>query len=365
MNFNKLKPYYLKKSVVLNKNKWILLAIVVVCVGLYWYSKKNKEDYYNSGLRLHDWGGSIPPDGTVKITELSEHTKVFLENIFRLRDLVGSVAKDNEQLDDINKCKLTRNGESLDTLEEYKKTIIEFKPGGVSESGAPGNGKDVWGFKINESRATQIPCNKLYNLETTEYAIQLQIKDLKEQDDLEYINEIIYEEVIIYLGNSECVPSNDFLNKIWSNNGENLKKVISETFPGIKYQTETYLGNDNKTYITKDIIYCEKKPVTSKDNEDLSKTNSLRKCMFAGFYMNPPDDTLVFPLIQYSFLGRTNKSQEYKTYKDNFDSTIKLDKDGKYNKTSGLKEGLTTHKYTSEKILKWIACIRKTNSALC
>lgn len=44
MNFNKLKTLLPKKSV-LNKNKWLLLAIVVVCVGLYWYSRKNKENF--------------------------------------------------------------------------------------------------------------------------------------------------------------------------------------------------------------------------------------------------------------------------------------------------------------------------------
>ena len=44
MNFNKLKKLLPKKSV-LNNNKWLLFAIVVVCIGLYWYSRKNKENF--------------------------------------------------------------------------------------------------------------------------------------------------------------------------------------------------------------------------------------------------------------------------------------------------------------------------------
>jgi len=162
---------------------------------------------------------------------------------------------------------------------------------------------------------------------------------MQDASSIEYINEIIHEEVIIYLGNPKCIPSQDFYNNRWSENGENLKQVISDTFPGIKYQTETYLGNDGQTEITKDIVRCEKNPVTGDDNEDFSETRSLMKCKIAGFYRDPPDDTLVFPLIQYSFLGKTNKpgNGDYKLYKDNFDPTIKLDQDGKYNKTGGLK----------------------------
>ena len=44
MNFNKLRKLLPKKSV-LNNNKWLLFAIVVVCIGLYWYSRKNKENF--------------------------------------------------------------------------------------------------------------------------------------------------------------------------------------------------------------------------------------------------------------------------------------------------------------------------------
>ena len=49
-----LKNIFPKKSV-LNKNKWLLLAIVVlVCVGLYWYSRKNRENFKKSTIGGYD-----------------------------------------------------------------------------------------------------------------------------------------------------------------------------------------------------------------------------------------------------------------------------------------------------------------------
>jgi len=375
MNLNIFKGIIPNKSI-LNKNKWLLLVIVVlVYLGFYWYFKKSQENYYNSGLKLADWGGDYPSAGDVKIEDLSNDNKKLLKLNCQIRDLVGIISKANEKLADNMKCKLTRKGESVDTLEEYKKGIIEYNPGSGRRA--------VWGFKTNESRPKEddngkdIPsCDDVWNstvlfeLNQIEEFIHLQLKSMgivtQDASSIEYINEIIHEEVILYLGafslgkNSNCVPSQDFYNNIWNYNMENLKQVISDTFPGIKYQTETYLDNGGYRVIQKDVVRCEKNPVTGDDNEDLSATPSIEKCKIAGFYRDPPDDTLVFPLIQYSFLGKTNKSGngDYKLYKDNFDPTIKLDQDGNYNKINGLKEDQTTYKYTSEKIIMWIRNIR-------
>jgi hypothetical protein len=60
MKFNlKMFRNVLPKKSVLKKNKWVLVILaLVILVGLYWYSKKSQENYYNSMAAGPPWEGT-------------------------------------------------------------------------------------------------------------------------------------------------------------------------------------------------------------------------------------------------------------------------------------------------------------------
>ena len=181
-----------------------------------------------------------------------------------------------------------------------------------------------------------------------------------EGNDTEYITNIINEQVRVYVGNTDGESSEEFINKLWSDtvgantNGENLRELISDKYPGIELITAEYTFDDKS--ITEGIVICEK---NKGNGEDLSDTPNKEKCKFAGFYSDNVDTSLRFPLIQYSFLGKTNKNDGvYKLYTFNFDPTKKYRE--QIEDESKDSTGNIATVYTSEKILDWLAYLRIT-----
>ena len=96
MKFNlKMFRNVLPKKSVIKKNKWVLVILaLVILIGLYWYSKKSQENYYNSkgegawgGPKTlkKDSNGILPP---VRVDNLSETEQ---ENLFRFANQISGI----------------------------------------------------------------------------------------------------------------------------------------------------------------------------------------------------------------------------------------------------------------------------------
>ena len=374
---------------ILNKNKWLLLAIVVVCVGLYWYSRKNKENYYNTEYVNN---GDTPerleqPWTKGSGLETSRNNWGYNTKIFRffpyiigIRDAFYKVAKENgDQTIDKNKpdknglfCYVTKYKESGPGVPDTP-TIISGLNSKVDYTEVDMSQKDIdptiiW--KIVKPTDTERPagtsCNDLFKGRFVQNQTEIN-NELKriytEGNDQEYITNIINEQVRVYVGSTDCESSEEFIDKIWSDtvgtntNGDNLRELISDKYPGIELITAKYTF-DNIS-ITEDIVICEK---NKGKGEDLSGTPNKEKCKLAGFYSDNVDTSLRFPLIQYSFLGKTNKNDGvYKLYTFNFDPTKKYGRHTE-DESKDISGNIATV-YTSEKILDWLDYLRMTGGS--
>ena len=405
MKFNlKMFINVLPKKSVLKKNKWVLVILaLVILIGLYWYSKKSQENYYNS-MAEGAWGGNKKikqsPEGLKRLDTLSEEEQTnllrFANHISGIRDTfykvekenrVGGAKETNGKYCFIERKKGTTSmGEGVTNLNDYG-TFID-----INQKDTPA--ASIWTLVNNggelgpERPATDgdpptalSGCSDLYSELFTEHQREIKKELLAVQSLLddgaepEYIDEIIHEQVTLYLGHTGCQHSNDFLNKIWTdtaytnaNNkeveGENLRKQIIEKFPGIELDETTLNKIDGSSSDTKDIIRCEHTPGPDV-GEDLSATTNLDICKLAGFYADPKDEQLYFPLIQYSFLGKTNKdrdsagvyTEDYTRYTVNFDPTKKLGTGGEM-VDEDVVDGVKKTVYTSQKILDWLSNLR-------
>ena len=414
MKFNlKMFRNVLPKKSVLKKNKWVLVILaLVILVGLYWYSKKSQENYYNSkgNNAPPSWGGPttlkkdlagnvLPPE---RLDEKDEQEKTdllrFANHISGIRDVFYKVQNKNsegrgpESTDmycTIERKKGTSTiGEGVINLNDYG-TFIDLNQKDTLASSI-WTGTNGVNQEVIMSGDCQEEYKNLFTNHQTEINTELQIVDaqinqagIADDEEPVYIDEIIHEQVTLYLGNTGCNASTNFLNKIWTNTsytnanndpvkGENLRQEIIKKFPGIELDETTRnridVENVGPSPVSKDIIRCEH---TSGDAEggDLSATTNLEICKLAGFYAVPTDKKLSFPLIQYSFLGKTNKDRDnsevgYTRYTSNFDPTKKLVPDDDNNDDNGKKmvddkvDGVTKPVYTSQKIIDWLSDLR-------
>jgi len=413
MKFNlKMFRNVLPKKSVLKKNKWVLVILaLVILVGLYWYSKKSQENYYNSRaegpwegkktLKKDLAGNVLPP---VRVDKLSEDEQTnllrFATHISGIRDVFYKVQNKNSDGEGSEStdmyCSIERKkgrvGPSsiVTDINEYG-TFIDLNqqdtPATSIWTGINGANQDT-----NTSGDCQTEYSALFTNHQTEIntelgTVQAQINQAQtdpSSEDPVYIDEIIHEQVTLYLGDTECNASNNFVTKIWTNEdykngeenvkGENLRQTIQNEFPGIEFDEarvrerpalvkppSPYAPPDGM--MAEDIIRCEH---IVAGEEDRSATDNLEICQLAGFYTEPKDDKLGFPLIQYSFLGRTNKDrgstdEGYTRYTVNFDPTKKLVTDG----VNGKKmvdevdeDGVKKTVYTSQKIIDWLSDLR-------
>lgn len=405
MKFNlKMFRNNLPKKSVLKKNKWVLFILaLVILIGLYWYSKKSQENYYNSRGE-GPWGGSknlkrgidgkdLPP---VRVDTLSEEEQTnllrFANQISGIRDAFYKIEKENsvEGGPSINgkycfierKKGTTSIGEGVQNLNDYgsfiDSTQIVLEPSSIWT--LVNNGGDLG----PERPATEPGCSDLYSTSFDTYQQEIinqltivENETLAGDPEPEYINEMIHEQVTLYLGHTECEASTNFLNKIWNDtsytnanneevNGENLRQEIIKKFPGIELditpRDNIQTDISKQSAFSQDIIRCEKTPTPGvAEGEDLSATANLGICKLAGFYADTPDKSLSFPLIQYSFLGRTNKDDTedgYTRYTVNFDPTKKLDTTSKKMVDEDAEGGVPKTVYTSKKIIDWLSDLR-------
>jgi len=391
MKFNlKMFINVLPKKSVLKKNKWVLVILaLVILIGLYWYSKKSQENYYNSKGE-GAWGGSktlkkgsdgnfLPP---VRVETEQATLFRFSTQISGIRDAFYKVEKKNSEgggptstdmFCTINRLDGTGVEAEVTDLNDYG-TFIDIKQKDTTASiiwtGINGAKQDI---------QTKGDCQDEYSPEFTTHQQEIN-KELLKVDlqikgnggaEPEYINEIVHEEVTLYLGNTNCPHSNDFLTKIWTDTdytnegvdakGENLRQQIIDKLPGIELDETQSRPALVKTGVyaavngmPQDIIRCEH---TDDDGDDLSDTLNKEICKLAGFYGD--DKTLSFPLIQYSFLGKTNKdgtTDGYTRYTANFDPTKKVQGKEMVDEESDGDGPKTV--FTSAKIIAWLSNLR-------
>lgn len=387
MKFNlKIFQNVLPKKSVLKSKKWVLLIMMlVVLFGLYWYSKKSHENYYNTEyVNTGDTPKRLTQPWTIGAgletsrDKWGADTKLFrfFPHIIGIRDAYYKVEKLNgDQTIDKNKpeknalyCYVTKF--KSDREDGDYDTHIIFRGFNEDDTAADMIQKDIdpatiWKIKkpTDIVRPAGPSCDDLFqeSFVQNQKLINNELQKIfTEGKDQEYITNIINEQVRVYVGNNDCESSEEFINKIWSDTvgtntiGDNLRELISDKYPGIELITAKYTF-DNIS-ITEDIVVCEK---NKGKGEDLSDTPNKEKCKLAGFYSDNVDTSLRFPLIQYSFLAKTNKNDGvYKLYTFNFDPTKKY-RQNREDESKDISGNIATV-YTSEKILDWLKYLRTT-----
>ena len=324
MNFNKLRKLLPKKSV-LNKNKWLILAIVVVvCVGLYWYSRKNKENFqrYAAGY-------------TYLTTDNVELNRALYENV---------------QVMDISELKNPK----ADVLITYSRAIRNIYLNGL-KAGCTLNQRYREGVAGVESDVTKDAINKtdFYdfflgeksdNPDNNAYVVG--DEDMFEEDTAKcsgynkefkdevgesggYFTNAMNETVTVFVAGG-CVASDDFLTKIWT---KTLTDYLLEKYPTVSLNVEK----------------CED---LKEGTDGRKKEDSM--CNLSGLFSTTDKvSTLAYPLIQYSFLVQTKNlgknlgEDKYAIIQNNFDPTKR------YDSTVNFEEG-SKIKYSATKIKAWL-----------
>jgi len=351
MNFNKLKKLLPKKSV-LNKNKWLILAIVLcVCVGLYWYSKKNKENFekYNAGYTY------LTTDNNVELN------RALYNNVEDISELKNSNADDLIKYSrDIRKIYL--NGlKAKCTLNQRYIEGMTGEAGDVTKDAI--NKKDFYNFFLGEkiddvaTNAHVLGDEKMFKEDSDEcigYNNVFKEKvgtsgkkynDAKSELDgknnesaafsaTDYFTNAMNETVTVFVAEG-CVASNDFLDDIWT---KELKEDLLEKHPTVSLNVEK----------------CE---VLKEGTDGRKKEDPM--CKLSGlFNTKDKESTLAYPLIQYSNLYQTKNIEEgkYALIKNNFDPTKKYDSTENASTFEELDPNTGNYKikYSATKIKDWL-----------
>ncbi len=341
MNFNNLKKLLPKKSV-LNKNKWLIFAIVLCVCGLYWYSKKNKENFekYDAGYtnltNNVELNRNLYTDENVQVKDISE-----IKNTNDMGLLTFTRAIRNIYLKGLKKgCILNKNwlnGSDPNTGVNNPGAINtsefnDFFLGDKSDNG-------VWVLGDENMFENSVNCT-IYNEGFKAVVVDGGYKDIKSNletnnkdknlfSETDYLTNSMNETVTVFVAEG-CAASDDFLNKIWT---QELKEYLLENYPAVSLNVEK----------------CE----VLEEGKDGRLKDSM--CNLSGlFNTKDKESTLAYPLIQYSILFQTKNLGEdkYALIQNNFDPTKK------YDSTQEFEEVDTTnyHKtiYSANKIKKWL-----------
>ena len=331
MNFNKLKKLFPKKSV-LNKNKWLLLAIVVVvCVGLYWYSRKNKENFqkYDDGYKNLTTTNNVELNRDL-YTENTRNVNVkdlLNPNAVNLYDYIRR-ARDTYVEGLTEGCTLNQNW--LDGAEAgtehnnkgmiNKQVFHDFFFGEKSEDEAI----EAWVlgdedmFNTNQDNSnTKSKCQE-YNTRFKEIiqpgtgdlvSYKEALKELNENNtvkdvfsETDFATNTMNETITVFVAGG-CTASNEFLTKIWT---KDLTDYLLETYPSISLNVEK----------------CEEL------NEGTDGRIKDNMCNLSGLFSTPTKTSpLGYPLIQHSVLLETKNSEPGKNVliQQNFDPSQRYD----------------------------------------
>ena len=283
MKRNIFKGLFPKMSI-LKKNKWLLLAIVVlVCLGLYFYSRKNKENFESKQILedtslkayfLRDYNVNLTGVIIEEEEKLSDKFNLYLMNtIIKIKDtLTQSVAA----------CKLTITDRG-DTFKGDADYVIDFSA-----------------FKINEKETFKLTCDgrlgwlAIDNLNTFFTTLDKNTNQLLiTNPGIEYVSGIRLERINIYLATG-CTHSDNFKNYI----EQGLTSKLSNTISVSIIPCETHTG-DTKTK-------------TKTNNQDF-----IAACKLGGYYKPTTRDSWdkprVFPTIEYSRVIEISKAVDKAT----------------------------------------------------
>lgn len=310
MKLNIFKSIFPKKSV-LNKNKCLLLAIVVlVCIGLYFYSRKNKENFESKQM-LEDTSikDDLFNDYNINMTDVIIEENEKLSDKFNL-NLMNTifVIKDN-LIQSSATCKLTitDRGKNLNDNSIELMEVSEFKM----------NEKET--FKLNCAGSSGEPAktnlNKLFK-KLDEDTKQLLITN----PNTLYVSGVRLENLNIYLANG-CTHSDNF-KKIQLS----LSSKLSNSIVPKNIQCETHSGNIKTITTDQDVI---------------------AECKLGGYYKpirrDNWDKPRVFPTIEYSSVIEISKAVDKATRGGNIvDPQVATEKEQMVGKDVNIRFGPAT-----------------------
>ena len=353
MNFNKLKKLLPKKSV-LNKNKWLILAIVLcVCVGLYWYSKKNKENFekYAAGYTY------LTTDNNVELNR-ALYNNVQVMEISELKNPNADADDLITYLRDIRKIYVNGLKAGCTLNPRYKddydgEVFVDVTKGAINTSdfndfflGEKSDSPGAWLLGDEDMFQGELNCDG-YNKEFkdkvgdsgekyNEAKRELERKNNESAvfSETDYFTNAMNETVTVFVAEG-CVASDKFLTEIWT---QQLKEDLLEKHPTVSLNVEK----------------CE---VLKEGTDGRKKEDPM--CKLSGlFSTDDKESTLAYPLIQYSNLYQTKNLEEgkYALIKNNFDPTKKYDSTENARTFEELdpNTGNSKIKYSATKIKAWL-----------
>lgn len=296
MKLNIFKGIFPKKSV-LNKNKWILLAIVVlICIGLYFYSRKNKENFESKQM-LEDTSikDDFLNDYNVNLTDVIIEEEEKLSDKFNL-NLMNTIIQIKDTLSQSSaECKLT--------ITDRDKNFTDNAFDVINFSTFKMNEKET--FKLNcDGSSGEITMTNLNNL------FKKLDKDTKQllitNPNTVYVSGTRLEILNIYLATG-CTHSDNFKNNI----EQPLTSKLSRSIATSIIPCETHSG-DIKT-IT--------------NNQEV-----ISFCKLGGYYKPTPRDSWdkprMFPTIEYNSVIEISKAVDKATRGSNIiDPSVATEKE--------------------------------------
>ena len=289
MKLTIFKGLFSKKSI-LNKNKWLFLSIVVlVCVGLYFYSRKNKENFETT---LPEFKQILKDAGTQGML-----------------DILGIELSDDYITEEEKKLSTRFNLSLINIITDIKdrikyKCVIE----GVDYTNSEMTSiMDYSRFKMNEKDTFKLSCGSdssgETNLETTVNKLLENLDSstkqlLVSEPKVSFVSGLRAESIYIMLAEG-CIHSDMFKKDILPG----LKNQISSYYPSIVVFDNT----------------CEKHKEDKKTK--IETPTVLNVCKLAGYYKSTPrevwDKPRVFPTIGYASIIEISKAVDKATRGDN------------------------------------------------
>jgi len=369
-----LKNIFPKKSV-LNKNKWLLLAIVVlVCVGLYWYSRKNRENFKRSTIGGYNTivdNFEINRELYNNIATDEKGEKIIIENNDDVRfeklnnELIEVESAKRIYIDGIKQSctlneKWTKGPDQ--TMAEPNVNVVKsminnrwfehFFMGmfvdDVSETWSLTKGEDMFvsgdekcielNTKFTTLLSEIIDQDKGTNETFKEKLTRLQTAntDKKVLSDTDFVTNTMNQTLTVFVAKN-CDASSDFLTEIWPGLVEFVKVGLKDQYPLMSFNVEE----------------CEEFKTDSNGNPEDGRIKDTI-CNLSGIFDNTKSSS-VYPLIQYNYLINTqNSDKDYVLRRYTFDPTKKWDNTNKEMVNEEVDaDGNPKTIYTLEKFKDW------------